>query len=151
MGKNCPKSFSGKFGEIRTRILRTPRNLRAPTPVMKSHLRLHCPPFARSEGEMPPPCLHSPASLCIVFYTLFTTCCRLQCVTVMKTNQWSPKTEQFIPAKISGNALKQWSTHSVLRQGSSQLQQCKAARMSRGIPVDQNVCSWDDGHPGLNV
>jgi len=38
------------------------------------------------------------------------------------------KTEQFITAKISGNALKQGSrTDSVLRQSSSQLQNCKAA------------------------
>jgi len=26
-------------------------------------------PFERSEGEMPPSCLHSPATLCIIFYT----------------------------------------------------------------------------------
>jgi len=40
----------------------------------------------------------------------------------MNIRQRSPKTEQLIPAKISGNALKQGSKHSVLRQGSSQLQ-----------------------------
>ena len=41
------------------------------------------------------------------------------------------KTEQFIPAKTSGNAFKQGSrTHSVLCQRSSQLQKYKAARMS---------------------
>ena len=53
-GKNCPKSFSGKFGEIRAKILRTLKNLPAPTPMMKRHLSLHCPSFERSEGEMPP-------------------------------------------------------------------------------------------------
>jgi len=62
------------------------------------------------------------------------------------------KTEQFITAKISGNALKQASrTHSMLRQLSSQLQKYKAARMSRRIAVDQKVCGWDGGHPGLTV
>jgi len=73
--------------------------------------------------------------------TLFTRC-RLQCVTVMNiNNQWSPETEQFVTAKISGNALKQGSgTHSVLRQRSSQLQKHMAARMSRRKAVDQNVC-----------
>jgi len=66
--------------------------------------------------------------------------------------QRSPETEQFITAKISGNALKQGSrTHSVLRQGSSQLQKHKAARMSRRIVVDQKVCGGDGGHPGLTV
>jgi len=30
-----PKIFSGKFGEIRAKILRTPQNLPAPTPVVK--------------------------------------------------------------------------------------------------------------------
>jgi len=55
-------------------------------------------------------------------------------------------------AKISGNALKQESrTHPVLRQHSSQLQKCKAARMSRRIAIDQKVCGWDGGHPGLTV
>jgi len=48
-------------------------------------------------------------------------------------------------AKISCNVLKQGSrTHSVLRQRSPQLQNYKAARMSRRIAVDQKVCGWDD-------
>jgi len=50
--------------------------------------------------------------------------------------------QQFITAKISGNALKQGSrTHSLLRQHSSQQPKYKAARMSRRIAVDQYVCS----------
>jgi len=39
----------------------------------------------------------------------------------------------------------------VLRQRGSQLQQYKAARMSRRIAVDQKVCGGDGGHPGLTV
>ena len=39
----------------------------------------------------------------------------------------------------------------MLRQRNSQLQKYKAARMSRRIAVDQKVCGWDDGHPGLTV
>ena len=72
-------------------------------------------------------------------HTLFI-CCRLQCVIVINVNyQRSPETEQFITAKISGNALKQGSrTHSVLRQCSSQVQKHKVALMSRRIAVDQN-------------
>jgi len=66
--------------------------------------------------------------------------------------QRSPKTEKFMTAKVSGNALKQGSRiHSVLRQRSSQLQKYKAARMSRHIAIDQKVCGLDDGHPGLTV
>jgi len=58
--------------------------------------------------------------------------------------QRSPETEQFITAKISGNALKQGSrTHAVLCQRSSQLQKHKAGRMSRRTAVDRNVCGWD--------
>jgi len=65
--------------------------------------------------------------------------------------QRSPKTEQFMTARISGSALKQGSrTLSVLRQRSSQLQKYKAARMSR-TAIDQKVCGWDGGHPGLTV
>jgi len=51
-----------------------------------------------------------------------------------------PRTEQFITAKISGNALKQQRrTHSVLRQPSSQLQKYKAARTSRRI---RSYAAW---------
>jgi len=60
--------------------------------------------------------------------------------------QRSPKTEQFMTAKISGYALKQGSrTHSVLRQRSSQLQKYKAELMSRRIAIDQKVRGWDGG------
>jgi len=49
--------------------------------------------------------------------------------------------------KISSNALKHGRrTRSVLRQGSSQLQKYKTARMSRRIATDQNVCGWDGRH-----
>ena len=44
---------------------------------------------------------------------LFTSCCRLQFVTVMNMNyQQHPMTEQFVTAKIPGNAIKQgiWNT-----------------------------------------
>jgi len=65
--------------------------------------------------------------------------------------QRSPETEQFTTAKISGNTLKQGNrTHSVLRQRCSQLQK-KAARMSRRIAVDQNVCGGDGAQPGFTV
>jgi len=39
----------------------------------------------------------------------------------------------------------------VLRQRSPQLQKYKATRMSCRIAVDQKVCDWDGGHPGLTV
>ena len=80
--------------------------------------------------------------------TLFTRCCKLQCVTAMNINyQRSPKTEQFMTAKIYGNALKHGVEHT----------QCyvsavlKAARMSGRIGVDQKVCGCDGGHPGLTA
>ena len=57
-----------------------------------------------------------------------------------------------MPVKISANVLKHGrTTRSVLRQGSLQLQKYKAARMSRRIAIDQKVCGWDGGHPGLTV
>jgi len=50
----------------------------------------------------------------------------------------SIKTEQLITAKIFGNALKQGNRpHSVLRQGSSQLQKYKVARISRPIAIEK--------------
>jgi len=54
-------------------------------------------------------------------------------------------------AKVSGNALKQGVAHTVLRLRRSQLQKFKAARMSGRIAVDQKVCGWNGGHPGLTV
>ena len=36
VGKSCTKSFSGKFREIREKILRNTKNLPAPKPMMKS-------------------------------------------------------------------------------------------------------------------
>ena len=45
-------------------------------------------------------------------------------------------------AKISGNALKQGEEHT---------QKHNAARIPRRIAVDQKVCCWDGGHPGLAV
>jgi len=69
-----------------------------------------------------------------------------------KYYQQFPKTGQFITAKISGDALKQGSrTLSMLRKRSSQLQKYKAARMSRRIALDQNVCCGDGGDTGLTV
>jgi len=63
-----------------------------------------------------------------------------------------PETEQFMTARISGNALKQGSrTHLMLRQRSSQLQKHKAARMSCRLALDQNVCGGNGGHPGVTV
>jgi len=64
VGKSCIKVFSGKFGEIREKILRTSKDLPAPTPMMKRFLHPRCPSFERTEGVMPPP-----SSLCILFYT----------------------------------------------------------------------------------
>jgi len=152
VGKSCTKNFSCKFGEIRAKSF-APRKFacsntydeKAPPPLG--------PSFERAEGEIPWPCLHSPGSLCILFNTLFIHCCKLQCVTTTNINyQRSLKTEQFMTAQIFGNALKQGSRrHSVLRQGSSQLQKYKAARMSRRIAVDQKVCGWDGGHTGFTV
>ena len=150
--KNCTKNFSGKFGEIRAKILRTPKDLPAPTPMMKRHLCLHCPPFKRAEGKMLLPCLHSPGSLYISFYTLFTRCCRLQCVTEMNINHISGLLRAVHTYKTIRQHAKTGSrTHSMLCQGSSQLQKDKAARMSRWIAVNQNLCGWDGGHLGLTI
>ena len=40
--QNYTKNFSGKFGEIRAKILRTPKNSPALTSTMKRHIGLHC-------------------------------------------------------------------------------------------------------------
>jgi len=67
VGKSCTKLF-GEFGEIRAKILRIPKTLPAPKPMMKRPLRSCNSPCESTEGWMFPPCLHLLASLCI-FYT----------------------------------------------------------------------------------
>jgi len=153
VGKCCTKSFWGKFREIREKILCNPKILPAPKTMTKKHL---CP-RSLLNGQIDKCPSH--ASIfwrpCANFSTrtLFIRCWRLQFVTVANINyQRYPKTEQFITAKISGNALKQGSRiHLELYQHSSQLQKYKAARMSCWMAVDQQVCSWDGRHPGLTV
>ena len=150
-GKSCTNNFSGKFGDMRAKN-RTPKMCLLLHLWWKSTFASVAPLFERTEGEMTPPCPHSPASLCILFYrTLFTRCCKLQSVTVMNINYSISGVlrQQFITAK---NALKQGCrTHSVLRQRSPQLQKYKTTRMSCRIAVDQKVCGWNGGHPGLTV
>ena len=69
VGKSCTKHFSAKFGEIRAKILRNFKNVPDPKLMMKRHLRPRCSSFERTGGWMPPPCLHLPSSLCILFHT----------------------------------------------------------------------------------
>jgi len=149
VGINCTKTFRASLGKFGQNPLH-PKNLPAPTPMMKRHICPRCPLLKGQRGKDPR--RTSILRLVCAYYstrTVFTRCCRLQCVTAMNINyRQSPKTEQFMTAEISGNALKQRSgTHSVLRQRSSQLQKHQAARMSR-IATDQKVCGWDGGHPG---
>ena len=120
LGKRCTKNFLSKFGEV-GQNLSHPKNLPS-TPMMTRYLRGRCPSFERAEEKCPCHASNLPRP-CTYYFTRtpFTRCCRLQCVTAMNMNcQRSPKTEQFVIAKVSGNALKQGSrTHSVLRQRSS--------------------------------
>ena len=70
VGKSRTKTFRaslGKFGQNPS----NPKNLPAPTPMMKRQLRPRRPSFEKAEVEMLSLCLHSPASLCILFYTHF--------------------------------------------------------------------------------
>ena len=69
LAKVSQKTFRAsvrKFGQNSSH----PKNLPTPAPMMKRHLRPRCPSFERTEGEMLPSLwLHSPASLCLLFYT----------------------------------------------------------------------------------
>jgi len=44
------KKLFGEFGEIRAKIIRIPKTLPAPKPMMKRALRTRCPPFESTEG-----------------------------------------------------------------------------------------------------
>jgi len=109
--QNCTEDFSGKFGEIRAKILRTPKNLPAPAPMMNRHLRLHCPLLKGERGKrschasvLQRPCAYysTLSSLVVVGYNV----CHWN-----EHYQRSPKIKQFIPTKISGNALKHGVEH----------------------------------------
>ena len=88
----------GKFGQHPSH----PKNLPAPTPMMKRHLRPRCPLLKGQRGKCPRhvsifrrPCAYYST------HTLLSHCCRLQCVTAMNIHfyQRSPGTEKFITAK----------------------------------------------------
>ena len=152
--KNCIKIVSGSLGKSGQKSFATPKiclllhlwwkgTCTPVAPLLKGQ-RDECPGHA---SIFRLPCAYYSTR------TLFTRCCSLQFVIVMKINyQRSPKTEQFMTSKIPGNALKQGNrTHSMLRPRGSQLQKYKAAWVSRRIAVDQKVCGWDGEHPGLTI
>ena len=68
IGRSCTKSFSGKFGEIRGKSF-APQTFACSYTYDEKVPLPRCPSLERVEGKMPSPCLHSPASLCIFFYT----------------------------------------------------------------------------------
>jgi len=65
VGESCTKSSLGKVGQNPS----DPKNLPGPAPMMKRHLRPRCPSLERTARKMHSPCLHCPASLCILFQT----------------------------------------------------------------------------------
>jgi len=83
ISKSRTKNFSGKFGEIREESF-APKNLSAPTPMMKRHLRPRCPSLKGQRGKCP----RRSRRLCAYYFTrtLFTRCCKLPCVTAMNMN-----------------------------------------------------------------
>ena len=100
------------------------------------HLRPRCPLFERVEGTIP----HHASILwrpCAYYFarTLFTRCCRLQCVTVRNKNQQSPKTDQFIPPHISDNVLKVEHT----QRGVSAVHNSKNTRLRKSLFEQQSI------------
>jgi len=75
--KVAQKTFRASLGKFGQNPLH-PKNLPAPTLMMKRHLRPRCSSFGRAEEEMPTPWLHSRRP-CAYYSTrtLFTRCCRL--------------------------------------------------------------------------
>ena len=106
------KNFSGKFGEIRAKFY-TPEICLLLYPWWKVTSAPVAPRLKVQRGIGPS---HASVIRRVCAYystrTLFTRCCSMQCVTAMNINyQRYPKTEQFMTAKISGNALKQGVEH----------------------------------------
>ena len=89
--------------------------------VMKRHIRTRCPLLKGQRCNAPAMPLFFGVPVHIILHALSVLVVAL-CVTAMNINyQRSPNTEQFITAKISGNALKQGSGNrgpSVQRQPS---------------------------------
>jgi len=90
----------------------------------------------------------------------------LQCVTVMnltritalqvrrpeQNTSFNAKIEQFITAKLSGNALKQGSrTHALLSQRSSQLQKYKDAHSNNGVKLPWQGSSQMQKHEAARM
>jgi len=132
--KICTKNFSGEFGEIRAKILRSPQNLPAPKPMMERPLRPIAPLLKGQRDECPRhastfrrPCAHYSTRI------PFTRCCRLQFVTVINIISGILR-QQFINAK---NALKQGCrTHSVACYVSA-VHNCKNTKLGKCLVEQQ--------------
>ena len=105
--KSCTKTLQWSLEKFGQKSFASPKIcLDAPKPMVERPLQPRCSPFERTEGWMPPPCLHLPASLCTfrrpcAHYStriLLTRCCRLQFVTVMNIISGIIR-QQFITAK----------------------------------------------------
>ena len=64
------KTFRGSLGKFGKNLSRPQQAFACSYTMIKRHLHPNCPPFERKERELLPPCLHSPASLFILFCTL---------------------------------------------------------------------------------
>jgi len=123
-----------KFGEIRQKSF-APHTFACSYTYDEKASPPRCHSFEGAEGKWP---RHASILQCPYAYystrTLFTRCCRLQCATAMKINcQRSPKTEQFMTAKISGNASKQGVKHTQCSVSAGH--NCKNARLRECLVV----------------
>ena len=115
-------NFPGKFGKV-GKMFRAPKNLPAPSPMLKRHLHTHCSPFERTGENAPvmPPFSGVPAILHALYLLVVVGC------NVSLYNEYaSSAVSQEITVHNCKNIQQRGKTgssrtHKVLRQHSSQL------------------------------
>jgi len=102
--------------------------------MMKRHLRPVSPSLKEDE------CPRIASIFRPVYIILHASFCSLQATICHYNNHKLYQTDQFITAKIPGNALKQGNrTHSVLHQGGSQLQNTGCGSVSSNWSEDMRL------------
>jgi len=97
------KKLFGQVWKIRQNASH-PKNLPTLTPMMKRHLR-PVAPLLKGQRGIPSPCLHSPAFLCILFYTSYVQPTWLTEPQIVSLSQPRPHTEWYISEDRTLNGL----------------------------------------------
>jgi len=110
------------------------------------------PPFWKSKGAMPPPCLHSPDP-CAYYSirTLFTRCfilCNCNERKLSAVSKTAVHSCKIIRQRVE---TEEWNTLSATSVQFTTAKTPGCANISSNSRWAEKVCGWHGGHPGLTV